>query len=100
MSCPDPTPAWLARAEEGLFAVAIELRRLPLSPRTRHLHLRALALKRELKSASAPGELLEDIRALRDEVRRERERIGGNKLAAWMVPPPKEEHHVPVGQNA
>ena len=76
MPDPDPTLACLALAEEGLFAVAALLLRVPLSPRTLHLHVRALTLKRELKEARAhrqhdPGVLLREVRALREAVLRE-----------------------------
>jgi hypothetical protein len=48
----------IARAEELLFALAIELRAVPVHERTRAVHLRALELKRDVASwrASPPIE--------------------------------------------
>lgn len=81
MSSPNPTVGWLARAEEGLFAVAMNLRCVPLSPQTKHLHLRALSLKREIKRARASSDLacgprlLAEVETLGGEVRRALPRV-------------------------
>lgn len=44
----DPTTSWIDDVERRLFALACELKRLPLDPSTKRLHLRALELKRAI----------------------------------------------------
>lgn len=62
---------WIEHAERSLFALATELRRVPLAPDTRRLHLRALELKRAIKrwrdeapDDAAIGAALEEIEEL------------------------------------
>lgn len=44
----DSVEAWIEHAERALFVLANELRRVPLEPDTRRMHVRALELKREV----------------------------------------------------
>lgn len=91
----------IARAEKLLFALAIELRAVPVHEQTRAVHLRALELKRAVASwrASRPGEderarVFEQIGALGREVqaaRRSRPEITPARLGAerpFASPPP------------
>jgi hypothetical protein len=47
-SSTDPRERWIDHAEQSLFALASELRRVPLDASTKHTHVRALELKRDV----------------------------------------------------
>ena len=64
-------------AERLLFELAAELRFVPVEERTRRLHLRALELKREVRSwrtqppeLAACDALCDEVQSLADEARR------------------------------
>ncbi len=68
--------AWIDHAERTLHALARELRGVPMKPSTRHLHLRALELKRKVvrwrdaaPDVPARSAVLEAIETLFREVR-------------------------------
>jgi hypothetical protein len=82
-------------AENQLFALAMELRRVPVQSRTRELHLRALELKRDVARwrASRPGEsererVFAEIEALTREAREHGPSLSRTELRPRRFVPP------------
>lgn len=85
-SSTDPLEVWIDHAERSLFALASELRRVPLDASTKGLHLRALELKREIArwrgrppDPREPNAVLEEIERLAEETRRRPTRMARSR---------------------
>jgi hypothetical protein len=81
------------QAESLLHELATELRRVPLCAQTRGLHLRALALKREVsgwddqgRDVSERGAVLQELGELQRHAQSYRELPTGRRLAYAIVP--------------
>lgn len=91
-SSTDPAAMWIDQAERSLFALASELRRVPLGESTRQLHVRALELKREMvrwrehpPDQDVLTRALEEIERLAREARRHQTPVDRSRSAALAV---------------